>query len=153
HNIRHTQLSAALYPLLQLLIGLSYIAVLWYGGELISRKHFSLGQFLEFLLYLGYLAWPMYVLGWEMTVIQKGIVSMGRIGHILSLHPTIQDPAAPVKIREIQGAIEFRSVSFKYQRADRPALNEISFRIEPGKMVGLVGAIGSGKSTLLNMIP
>jgi ATP-binding cassette, subfamily B, multidrug efflux pump len=152
-NLRHTQLSGALYPLLQFLIGLSYIAVLWYGGDLISRKTFSLGQLLEFILYLGYLAWPMHVLGWEMTVIQKGIVSMERIEHILSLQPTIQDATAPVTIREIQGAIEFRSVSFKYQRADRPALNEISFRIEPGKTVGLIGAIGSGKSTLLNMIP
>jgi ATP-binding cassette subfamily B protein len=153
HNLRHTQLSGALYPLLQFLIGLSYIAVLWYGGDLISRKSFSLGQLLEFILYLGYLAWPMHVLGWEMTVIQKGIVSMGRIEHILSFPPTIQDAAPPAKIREIQGAIEFHNVSFKYQRADRPALKEISCRIEPGKMVGLVGAIGSGKSTLLNMIP
>jgi ATP-binding cassette, subfamily B, multidrug efflux pump len=152
-NLRHTQLSGALYPLLQFLIGLSYIAVLWYGGDLISRKSFSFGQFLEFLLYLGYLAWPMYVLGWEMSVIQKGVVSMGRIEHILSLQPGIQDAAVPAKIQEIQGAIEFRNVSFKYQRADRPALKEISFRIEPGQMVGLVGAIGSGKSTLLNMIP
>ena len=153
HNLRHTKLSGALYPLLQFLIGLSYIAVLWYGGDLISRKSFSLGQFLEFILYLGYLAWPMYVLGWEMTVIQKGIVSMGRIDHILSVQPAIEDASTPVTVREIQGAIEFHNVSFQYQGADRPALKEISFRIEPGQMVGLVGAIGSGKSTLLNMIP
>jgi ATP-binding cassette subfamily B multidrug efflux pump len=153
HNLRHTQLSSALEPLLQFFIGLSYIAVLWYGGDLVSRKVLSFGQFVEFILYLGYLAWPMHVLGWEMTVIQKGIVSIGRIEHILSLQPTIQDAASPVKIREIKGAIEFRNVSFKYQRANRPALSEISFRIEPGQMVGVVGAIGSGKSTLLNMIP
>jgi ATP-binding cassette, subfamily B, multidrug efflux pump len=153
HNLRHTQLSGALYPLLQFLIGLSYIAVLWYGGDLISRKSFSLGQLLEFILYLGYLAWPMHVLGWEMTVIQKGIVSIGRIEHILSLQPTIQDAASAANIREVQGTIEFQNVSFKYQKADRPALKEISFRIEPGQMVGLVGAIGSGKSTLLNMLP
>jgi ATP-binding cassette, subfamily B, multidrug efflux pump len=153
HNLQHTKLSGALYPLLQFLIGLSYIAVLWYGGDLISRKSFSFGQFLEFTLYLSYLAWPMYVLGWEMTVIQKGIVSMGRIDHILSVQPVIQDAATPVTVREIQGAIEFHNVSFKYQRADLPALKEISFRVEPGQVVGLVGAIGSGKSTLLNMIP
>jgi ATP-binding cassette subfamily B protein len=153
HNLRHTQLSGAMYPLLQFFIGLSYIAVLWYGGDLIARGSFSLGQFLEFILYLGYLTWPMHVLGWEMTVIQKGIVSMGRIEHILSLQPVVQDSASPVFIREIHGTIEFRDVSFKYQEANQPALNGISFRIDPGQMVGLVGTIGSGKTTLLNMIP
>jgi ATP-binding cassette, subfamily B, multidrug efflux pump len=94
----------------------------------------------------------MHVLGWEITVIQKGIVSMGRIEHILSLPPVIQDSTSPVFIREIHGTIEFRDVSFKYQEANQPALNGISFRIDPGQMVGLVGTIGSGKTTLLNMI-
>ena len=153
HNLRHTRLSGALYPLLQFFIGLSYIAVLWYGGELISRKSFSLGQFLEFILYLGYLAWPMYVLGWEMTVIQKGVVSMGRIDSILSLQPAIQDSPSLFKIHAIQGSMEFRNVTFKYKGTVRPALSEVSFRVTPGQTVGLVGGVGAGKSTLLNMVP
>jgi ATP-binding cassette, subfamily B, multidrug efflux pump len=153
HNLRHTRLSGALYPLLQFFIGLSFIAVLWYGGELTASGKLSLGEFLEFILYLGYLAWPMYVLGWEMTVIQKGMVSMSRIESILALQPAIQDFPAPLVMHAIQGVLEFRNVTFYYQGAGGPALSEISFRINPGQTVGLVGAIGAGKSTLLNMIP
>jgi len=153
HNLQHTRLSGVLYPLLQFFIGVSFIAVLWYGGELTAGGKLSLGEFLEFILYLGYLAWPMYVLGWEMTVIQKGMVSMSRVESILALQPAIQDSPAPLEMHAIQGAVEFRNVTFRYQGGGGPALSEISLRITPGQMVGLMGAVGSGKSTLLNMVP
>jgi ATP-binding cassette subfamily B multidrug efflux pump len=153
HNLQHTRLSGVLYPLLQFFIGLSFIAVLWYGGELTAGGNLSLGQFLEFILYLGYLAWPMYVLGWEMTVIQKGMVSMSRVESILALQPAIQDSPSLLQLSTILGALEFRNVTFRYQGAGGPALSEISFRITLGQTVGLMGAVGSGKSTLLNMVP
>jgi ATP-binding cassette, subfamily B, multidrug efflux pump len=153
YNLRHTRLSGALYSLLQFFIGLGYVAVLWQGGDLMAAGTLSLGQFLQFILYFGYLAWPMYALVWELNAIQKGKVSMDRIEAILSLEPAIQDSASPVTVREIRGAIEFRDVSFQYPGADSPALSEISFCIAPGQIVGLTGTVGSGKSTLLNMIP
>lgn len=152
-NLQRTRLSSMLYPLLQFFIGLSFVAVLWYGGDLTASGMLSLGQFLEFFLYLGYLAWPMHVLGWELTVLQRGMVSMGRVDSILSLRPAIQDSPFPVDIRDIKGAIEFRNVTFKYPGTDRPALDGISCRINPGQTVALVGSTGSGKSTLINLVP
>jgi ATP-binding cassette subfamily B multidrug efflux pump len=152
-NLQRTRLSSMLYPLLQFFIGLSFVAVLWYGGDLTARGRLSLGQFLEFILYLGYLAWPMHVLGWELTVLQRGIVSMGRVDSILSLRPVIHDSPFPVDIRDIKGTIEFRNVTFNYPGTDRPALDGISCRINPGQTVALVGATGSGKSTLINLVP
>jgi len=152
-NFLHTRLSGLLYPLLQFFIGLSFIVVLWYGGSLTAAGNLSIGQFLEFIVYLGYLALPMYVLAWELSILQRGMVSMGRISSILDLPPTIRDSPSPVDIHEIRGSIEFCKVSFKYQETDRPVLDNISFRINPGQITGLIGAVGSGKSTLINMVP
>ena len=153
HNLRRIRLSGLLYPLLQFFIGLSFIAVLWYGGDLTANGSLSIGQFLEFILYLGYLAWPMHELGSELNALQRGIVSMGRVESIFSLQPAIQSLPCPVAIQNIGGAMEFRKVTFAYKGADHLVLDGISFRIRPGQTVGLVGAVGSGKSTLMNMVP
>lgn len=153
HNLRHTRLSGLLNPVLEFFIGLSFIAVLWYGGDLIAAGKLSIGQLLAFILYLGYLAWPMHVLGWQLAVLQRGIVSMGRVESVLSLQPAIQDPELPLDIRELRGSIEFRDVTFTYKAAEKPVLEHISFRINPGQIVALVGAVGSGKTTLMNMLP
>lgn len=153
HDLSHTRVSSLLYPVLEFFIGLSFLAVLWYGGDLTAAGKLSIGQLLEFILYLGYLAWPMHVLGWELTVLQRGIVSMGRVDSILCLRPTIQDPDIPLDIRKLHGSLEFRNVTFTYKGADRPALERISLSIGPGQMVALVGAVGSGKTTLMNMVP
>ena len=153
HNLRRVRLSSAFFPFLQFFVGLSFIAVLWYGGELTVSGKLTIGQFLEFIVYLGYLAWPMYVLSWQITVFQRGMVAMGRVESILSLPSAIQDSSEALDVKEIEGSIEFRNVTFKYKETGEPTLRNISFRIEPGQMVGLLGAVGSGKSTLMNMIP
>jgi ATP-binding cassette subfamily B protein len=153
HNLRRIQLAGLLYPLLQFFIGLSFIAVLWYGGDLSANGSLSIGQFLEFILYLGYLAWPMHGLGAELNTLQRGVVSMGRVESIFSLQPAIQNPSCPIDIQNVEGAVEFRQVTFAYQGADHPALDRISFHVRPGQTIGLVGTVGSGKSTLMNMVP
>jgi ATP-binding cassette, subfamily B, multidrug efflux pump len=152
-NLRRIRLSGLLYPVLQFFIGLSFVAVLWYGGDLTANGSLSIGQFLEFILYLGYLAWPMHDLGSELNALQRGVVSMGRVESIFSLQPPIQSPLCPADIQNIGGAMEFRQVTFAYQGAGHRALDGISFRVRPGQTVGLVGAVGSGKSTLMNMVP
>lgn len=140
-------------PLLQFFIGLSLVAVLWYGGDLTAAGTLSIGQFLQFILYVGYLAWPMHVLGRELTVLQRGVVSMRRVDSVLSLEPAIQDPLHPADVDGISGTLEFRNVTFRYKAAERPAIDGVSFRIDPGQIVGLAGLVGSGKSTLLGMVP
>jgi ATP-binding cassette subfamily B protein len=153
HKVKLIQLTGAFHPAVQFLVGMSAIIVLWYGGSLISQGKLSVGQFVEFTLYIGYLVAPMHDLGWAVTVIQRGRVSMERLHSIMTMEPAIRDPLLPAEIAAIRGEIEFRNVHFTYPGSVRPALDGINLRISSGETVALVGAVGSGKSTLMNMIP
>lgn len=153
YELGTVQLFFLLNSLLQFFTGLSLIAVLWYGGDLTAAGTLSIGQFLEFILYVGYLAWPMHILGQQLTVLQRGAVSIRRVDSVLSLEPAIQDPLRSAAVPRITGKLEFRNVTFKYSGMERPAIDGISFRVNPGQTVGLAGLVGSGKSTLMNMVP
>jgi ATP-binding cassette, subfamily B, multidrug efflux pump len=153
YQLGAVRLSNLLNPVLQFFVGLSLIAVLWYGGDLTAAGTLSIGQFLEFILYVAYLAGPMQALGRQLAVLQRGVVSMRRVDSVLSLEPAIQDPLRPAAVPGINGTLEFRNVTFKYNGMETPAIDDISFRIEQGQIVGLAGLVGSGKSTLMSMVP
>jgi len=151
--LSRVRLSILLYPLLQFFLGLSFVVVLWHGGDLVAAGKLSIGQLLQFILYVGYMAWPMHVLGWQWTTFQRGMVSMSRVHALLSQQPSIRDSLTPAVLRKPAGVLQFRNVSFRYTGTHRPALDQISFRVEPGQTVGIVGTVGAGKSTLMNLVP
>ena len=161
-NLQLIRLSAVFHPILQFFIGLGFIAVLWFGGRLVISGQISIGQFVQFTLLLGYLVWPMIALGWVINIFQRGMASMGRMHHIMSIEPAIRDTDEMLDIRdikdikdikgEIDGEIEFRDLTFTYGEAREPALQDINLHIQPGQTVAFVGAVGSGKSTLMNLI-
>ncbi len=152
-NMKLIRLSGVFHPILQFFIGLGFIAVLWYGGGLTVRGAITIGQFVQFTLYLGYLVWPMIALGWVINIFQRGMASMGRMHEILSIEPAIRDDENTRDIEEIEGEIEFRNLTFTYKGASEPALKDINLHIAPGQTVAFVGAVGSGKSTLMNLVP
>jgi ATP-binding cassette, subfamily B, multidrug efflux pump len=157
-NMKLIRLSGIFHPILQFFIGLGFIAVLWYGGSLVIRENsapgtgITIGQFVQFTLYLGYLVWPMIALGWVINIFQRGMASMGRMHSIMATEPDIRDAEQTRDIREIAGEIEFRNLNFTYSGASVPSLKDINLRIAPGQTVAFVGAVGSGKSTLMNLI-
>lgn len=153
NKIKLIYLTGAIYPAVNLLVGVALIVVLWYGGSLISQARFSIGQFVQFSLYIGYFVVPLHDLGWAVTVLQQGMVSMERIHSIMAMEPAIRDSLGSAEIQMIRGEIEFCNVCFTYPGALRPALDRISLRILAGETVALVGAVASGKSTLINMVP
>ncbi len=151
-NLQLIRLSGIFHPILQFFIGLGFIAVLWFGGRLVVSNQISIGQFFQFTLLLGYLVWPMIALGWVINIFQRGMASMGRMHHIMSIEPAIRDTDEALSIGEIEGEIEFRDLTFTYGEAREPALKNINLQIERGQTVAFVGAVGSGKSTLMNLI-
>lgn len=150
-NISLARASGMFLPLLQALVGLSFLIVLWIGGYRLLEGRITLGEFVMFYMYMGMLVWPMIALGWVINLMQRGHASMVRIGELLDERPAIDAPASPVPIRELKGEIEFRSATVALERSE--ALSGVDLRIEAGSTVAIVGHTGSGKSTLVQLIP
>jgi ATP-binding cassette subfamily B protein len=154
-NLELAKLQAVFYPLMSGLIGLSVILTIWIGGEMVIAGEMTLGAMTQFLIYVASLSWPLISIGWVTNIIQRAAASQIRINEILMLTPEIRDSTSVNRcITRIDGAIEFKNVSFAYpSNPDRLVLKNISFKLECGEKLAIVGATGSGKSTLVNLIP
>src|SRR3954470_13057704 len=155
-NLGLARVQGAFYPLLSLLGGASGLVVLYAGGRLVMTGSVSTGEFVAFGVYLAMLVWPMIALGWAVNLVQRGAASMGRINELFREAPAITGAAAPVSLPPASGAraLEFRSVWFSYPGARERGwvLQDVSFRVEPGSSLAIVGPTGSGKSTLVDLI-
>lgn len=152
-NIRLIRLWGIFYPLMSALIGLSSVALLWYGGRAVVRGTLTLGEFVAFLGYLSLLTWPTIAVGWVINIFQRGSASMERMLEILRVPPQIGDDTAPEMPESVRGAVDVRALSFRYDRSPRPVLQDVSFSLPAGETLAIVGRTGSGKSTLVNLIP
>jgi ATP-binding cassette, subfamily B, multidrug efflux pump len=150
-NIRLVRISGVFQPLLEALIGLTFLAVLWYGGDQVLAGRISLGSFVMFNTYMGILVWPMIALGWVVNLMQRGSASLARINQIFHEQPSIAAPAHPPRLAGVRGEIEFRGVSMAYPSGR--ALDGVDLRIEAGSTVAIVGHTGAGKSTLVSLVP
>jgi ATP-binding cassette subfamily B protein len=150
-NIRLVRVQGLFDPLLEALIGLTFLVVLWVGGRQVLDGRISVGSFVMFNTYMGMLVWPMIALGWVVNLMQRGSASLKRINDILHEQPSIAAPPGAVSLGAVRGELEFRQVTVDY--GSGPALNGIDLRIPAGATVAVVGRTGSGKSTLVNLLP
>jgi ATP-binding cassette subfamily B multidrug efflux pump len=149
------RLQGLFYPSMTLFLGFGALLVLWVGSREVIRGRLTLGEFVAFNSYLVMLAWPMIAFGWVTNMLQRGMASWKRMLEILDATPDISDAHATPAGRSapLSGAIEMRQLTFTYPGSDRPVLEGVSVRIEPGQTVAFVGATGSGKSTLISLLP
>ncbi|NJR69962.1 MAG: ABC transporter ATP-binding protein [Synechococcales cyanobacterium CRU_2_2] len=142
-----------LFPLLEGLTSLSLLVVLWMGSRAIAAGTLTVGDFVSLMLYVQQLVFPTALLGFTITAYQRGEVSVDRVEAILIQSPKIQNVAQAQPLSAIAGSIKADRLSFTYPGASAPALNKVSFVIEPHQTVAIVGPVGAGKSTLANALP
>ena len=155
-NVRLIHLNSFFTPVVNFIIGLAFVAGVWYGSLLLLRGQLTLGQLFQFTLYLEFLIHPMLQLGLIINLFQRGMASMERLNEVMSVEPSIADSAESGKGDvgvAIKGEIEFRNLTFSYPESEKPALKDINLRIQPGQTVAFVGTVGSGKSTLVSLVP
>lgn len=149
-NIDLARIQALFFPLMVLLIGLSNIMVIYIGGKQVIDGVIDVGTIPEFLIYVNMLTWPVAIVGWVTNMIQQAEASQKRINEFLDIEPAIQnlnETSANVK-----GKISFNHVNFIYEDTNIHALKDVSFEIEAGKTLAILGKTGSGKSTILELI-
>ena len=141
---------ALFFPIIITLIGMSIIITVYIGAIEVFEGNLSIGNIAEFLIYVYLLTWPVTALGWITSIIQRASASQRRINEFLEQQTDILSNKKE-KI-DLLGKIEFKNVSFRYPDTNIHGMKDISFKINPGESLGIIGATGSGKSTISNSI-
>lgn len=150
-NMELVKVQAWFFPFMILLIGLSNVLVIYIGGQqYINGNIKSVGTLVEFLLYVNMLTWPVATVGWVTSMVQQAEASQKRINEFLNVIPEITNNNE--QEYSFDTSIEFKNVTFTYPDTNITALNNISFKINKGDTIAIIGKTGSGKSTILNLI-
>ncbi len=152
-NIVLAKYQAIIWPTMFLLVGISLVISIYFGGLRVIEAKMTIGTLTAFFAYLIMLIWPMIAFGWVINLLQQGAASMGRLGKIFDTQPEIKDDEnTNHSVENIFGTIEFRNVTFKHKKSPQPTLKNINLKIEKGMTVAVVGYTGTGKSTLISLI-
>jgi len=149
-SLRLTVVQALFFPLIMALIGLSTVLTVYAGGAQVIEGSLTYGNIAEFIIYVNLLTWPVTSLGWISSIIQRAAASQKRVNEFLNVKNDI------VSTRSIQadlkGKVSFKNVSFTYPDSGIEALKKVSFEINPGESLAIIGTTGSGKSTIATLI-
>ena len=151
-NLRLVRVTGVFFPGMMFFSNISLALVLYLGGRQTIGFAITPGDFVAFISYLGLLTWPMMAMGWVINLIQRGAASLDRINVILQTKPDIMSSERPSPLKTIRGDIVSDEVSFRYNSGQPAALSKISFSLDSGQTLGVVGPTGSGKTTLCRLI-
>ncbi|HEY7557350.1 MAG TPA: ABC transporter ATP-binding protein [Candidatus Binatia bacterium] len=154
-SMEMARLRGIVTPVMQGINGLTILIVIWYGGIRVARGDLLVADIVAFIAYLNVLAWPTAAFGWMFSLVERGRAAMKRLEELFKVEPAITDGESTQPVRGLKEGIEFRNVSFAYERQKNGhgALSGINLSLPVGRSVGLVGRIGSGKSTVAQLVP
>jgi ABC-type multidrug transport system, ATPase and permease components len=151
--IKVNKIMAFMMPSIMLVMNFTSLAVLWFGGILISKGSMDLGALAAFTQYAMQIMFSMLMLSLMFIMVPRAQAAAVRINEVLETVPDIADTAQFEDSFMGKGFVEFKDVTFTYQGAEQPALRAITFSAQPGEVTAIIGSTGSGKSTLINLIP
>jgi ATP-binding cassette, subfamily B, multidrug efflux pump len=152
-QMRIQRVFAILFPIIFTLAQVGMAVILYFGGSQIANGTLTMGQYQEFNLYLIYIFFPLAQLGFIISMMAQASASATRIFEILDAKSDVENKANARKMPAIQGNVEFKNVSFRYFESSDNVLSNVSFEVESGETIALLGATGSGKTSIINLIP
>jgi ATP-binding cassette subfamily B multidrug efflux pump len=147
------RLMALAFPVVMVVLNVSVVAVLWFGGHRVGAGDMQVGALTAFMAYLMQILMSVMMATFMSMMIPRATVSAGRINEVLDTETSVLPPAMPTPLEAGPATVEFRDVEFRYPGADVPVLQRISFRAETGRTTAVIGSTGAGKSTLVSLIP
>ena len=142
-----------MFPMAMLVMNITVVAVIWFGGIRVNDGEIEIGTLFAFMQYVGLILGGVLMASFMTLMIPRAAVSAERIGEVLDVRSSLDRPDTPVSSFTAPGTVEFDDVAFAYPGADEPILSGISFRADPGETVAIVGSTGAGKTTLVSLIP
>jgi ATP-binding cassette subfamily B protein len=151
--LRVNRVFALMLPTMMMILNFSSVAVLWFGGRLVSEGSMPIGNLTAFLTYILQILLSVMMAVMVAILLPRAAASAERVQEVLLTVPVVSDPSIPVRPIERSGVVSFEDVTFGYPGSERPVVEQLSFRFEPGATSAIIGGTGSGKTTLLNLIP
>jgi ATP-binding cassette subfamily B protein len=152
-TLRVNQVFAVALPTLMAILNLSSVAVLWFGGRLVSEGRLPIGNLTAFLTYILQILMAVIIAVMTVILVPRAMASAERVEQVLDTEPSIADPPRPVTPARGAGLVEFKDVTFGYPGSEQPVLRDLSFTLRPGQISAIIGGTASGKTTLLSLIP
>jgi len=151
--LRVNRLFAIAFPAVLLVMNLTTIAILWFGGHLVDSGQLSIGNLTAFMQYALQILFALMMAIALVILVPRAEASAGRLDEVLNTTASIEEPARPLEPQRLTGQVEFRNVTFGYPGGEKPVLQNIDVQLRPGQTTAIIGGTGSGKTTLLNLIP
>jgi ATP-binding cassette, subfamily B, multidrug efflux pump len=151
-TLRVTRIFALAMPSIMIILNISSVAVIWFGGQLVDAGSMPIGNLTAFLTYLMLILMAVLMAAMMTIMVPRASACAERIMEVVNAVPSIGDPAIPEVPPAREGAVEFRDVTFSYPGAERPVLHGVSFDLRPGETTAIIGSTGSGKSTIVNLL-
>ncbi|MGG2465911.1 ABC transporter ATP-binding protein [Streptomyces sp. RGM 3693] len=152
-SMRAGRLMTMMFPLVMLIVNLSSVAVVWFGGLRIDSEQMQIGALTAFLSYLMYILMSIMMATFMVMMLPRAEVCAERIQEVLTTESSVTPPAEPVTVLHRHGELELRNVEFRFPGAEQPVLKDISLLARPGETTAVIGSTGAGKSTLLGLVP
>ncbi len=149
-NMKLVKINGVFMPAVLGLVGMSILITLYVGGNEVVNGNFTIGNIVEYVIYVNMLTWPVASLGYVTSLVQRAAASQKRIDEFLNV--PIEESTGTLKIESLKEGIEFRNVSFKYPGTDNYVLKDVSFKVNAKDKLGIIGTTGSGKSTIAKLL-